>query len=99
MHEKQTFPAFTCTYPKIEIKSSFCAFEIFVHKSYSLNVGEIDTRWRHKMIIFRLHKKISTRVAFPEILDLSPFISHKRNNAKQSGKFQPNFCEINELNG
>lgn len=28
----------------------------------------------------RLHKKISTRVAFPEHLDMTPFVSHQRNN-------------------
>lgn len=29
----------------------------------------------------RLHKKISTRVAFPEHLDMTPFVSHQRNNS------------------
>ncbi|QQP50264.1 Ubiquitinyl hydrolase 1, partial [Caligus rogercresseyi] len=29
----------------------------------------------------RFHKKISTRIAFPEILDMSPFVSHIRNNS------------------
>ncbi len=28
----------------------------------------------------RFHKKISTRIAFPEFLDMSPFVSHIRNN-------------------
>uniref|UniRef100_A0A1B6KA10 Ubiquitin carboxyl-terminal hydrolase n=2 Tax=Cicadellinae TaxID=33370 RepID=A0A1B6KA10_9HEMI len=28
----------------------------------------------------RLHKKISTEVAFPQELDMTPFMSHKRNN-------------------
>ena len=30
----------------------------------------------------KLHKKISTRVAFPEHLDMTPFVSHQRNNKK-----------------
>ncbi|XP_040563264.1 ubiquitin carboxyl-terminal hydrolase 22 [Lepeophtheirus salmonis] len=34
----------------------------------------------------RFHKKISTRIAFPEILDMSPFVSHIRNN---SSSFSP----------
>lgn len=29
----------------------------------------------------RLHKKITTRVNFPEVLDMTPFISHARNNS------------------
>ena len=33
----------------------------------------------------KLHKKISTRIAFPENLNMSPFVSHKRNNARSSG--------------
>ncbi len=28
----------------------------------------------------RFHKKISTRIAFPEFLDMTPFVSHIRNN-------------------
>ena len=30
----------------------------------------------------KFHKKISTAVAFPEMLDMSPFVSHFRNNSK-----------------
>merc|ERR1711913_4447 len=33
----------------------------------------------------RLHKKITTRVNFPEMLDMSPFISHCRNNKMKPG--------------
>ena len=33
----------------------------------------------------KLHKKISTRIAFPENLNMTPFVSHKRNNARSSG--------------
>jgi len=32
----------------------------------------------------KLHKKISTRVAFPEHLDMTPFVSHQRNNKRGS---------------
>ena len=32
----------------------------------------------------KLHKKISTRVAFPEHLDMTPFVSHQRNNKQKS---------------
>jgi ubiquitin carboxyl-terminal hydrolase 22/27/51 len=28
----------------------------------------------------RFHKKITTRVAFPELLDMSPFVSHVRSS-------------------
>ena len=34
----------------------------------------------------KLHKKISTPVAFPEHLDMTPFVSHQRNNKKPSSK-------------
>ena len=30
----------------------------------------------------KFHKKISTPVAFPEHLDMSPFVHHSRNNSK-----------------
>jgi len=33
----------------------------------------------------RLHKKITTRVDFPEIVDMSPYISHARNGETGSG--------------
>ncbi|TRY78307.1 hypothetical protein TCAL_05018 [Tigriopus californicus] len=33
----------------------------------------------------RLHKKITTRVAFPEHLDMSPFVSHMRNSKSETG--------------
>ena len=36
----------------------------------------------------KLHKKISTRIAFPENLDMTPFVSHKRNNVRTSGNTQ-----------
>ena len=36
----------------------------------------------------KLHKKISTRIAFPENLNMSPFVSHKRNNARSSGEYR-----------
>jgi ubiquitin carboxyl-terminal hydrolase 22/27/51 len=37
----------------------------------------------------RLHKKITTRVNFPEMLDMSPFISHSRNSKlKTSNSYQ-----------
>jgi hypothetical protein len=35
------------------------------------------TRFEHSS---RLHKKITTRVHFPEILDMTPFISNARNS-------------------
>ena len=35
----------------------------------------------------KLHKKISTRIAFPEKLNLSPFVSHKRNNNHVTGGY------------
>ena len=31
------------------------------------------------------HKKISTRIAFPEKLNMTPFVSHKRNNTHSTG--------------
>ena len=33
------------------------------------------------------HKKISTRIAFPEKLNMTPFVSHKRNNTHSTGMF------------
>lgn len=36
----------------------------------------------------RLHKKITTRVDFPEILDMTPFISHARNNLSKKKEYQ-----------
>ena len=33
----------------------------------------------------RLHKKITTRVHFPELLDMTPFISNARNTSASSG--------------
>ena len=35
----------------------------------------------------RFHKKITTRVAFPEFLDMSPFVSHMRNNHSSHGSY------------
>ena len=35
----------------------------------------------------KLHKKITTRIAFPEKLNMTPFVSYKRNNSQQSGNF------------
>ena len=43
----------------------------------------------------RLHKKISTRVAFPEHLDMTPFVSHQRNN--NSGKLKATFSSTTDL--
>ena len=34
----------------------------------------------------KFHKKISTPVAFPEHLDMSPFVHHSRNGTGHSGK-------------
>jgi len=34
----------------------------------------------------KFHKKISTRIAFPEFLDMSPFVSHVRNNHSSQSK-------------
>jgi len=52
----------------------------------------------------RLHKKISTRVAFPEHLDMTPFVSHQRNNSGNEsggGSFGSNsytlFAVINHI--
>jgi len=36
----------------------------------------------------RLHKKITTRVNFPEMLNMSPFISHARNDNKKKVGYQ-----------
>ena len=33
------------------------------------------------------HKKISTRIAFPEKLNMTPFVSHKRNNTHSTGMY------------
>ena len=33
----------------------------------------------------KLHKKITTRIAFPEKLNMTPFVSYKRNNTTPSG--------------
>ena len=33
----------------------------------------------------KLHKKITTRIAFPEKLDMTPFVSYKRNNSQPKG--------------
>ena len=35
----------------------------------------------------KLHKKITTRIAFPEKLNMTPFVSYKRNNSQPSGNF------------
>ena len=52
----------------------------------------------------RLHKKITTRVDFPEIIDMSPFITGSRNTRKGDGKdlAEPNnkyvlFAVINHI--
>lgn len=34
----------------------------------------------------KLHKKITTRIAFPEKLDMTPFVSYKRNNSQPTGR-------------
>jgi len=36
----------------------------------------------------RLHKKITTRVDFPEVLDMTPFISHARNTVSKKKVYQ-----------
>jgi len=36
----------------------------------------------------RLHKKITTRVDFPEVIDMTPFISHARNNVSAKKEYQ-----------
>lgn len=44
----------------------------------------------------RLHKKISTIIAFPEQLDMSPFMSHRRNNHNNNSQnFSPVSLEDN----
>merc|ERR1712018_840661 len=49
----------------------------------------------------KLHKKISTRIAFPENLDMTPFVSHKRNNVRTSETGSENmytlFAVINHI--
>ena len=40
----------------------------------------------------KLHKKITTRINFPEKLNLSPFVSHKRNNNHAPGLY--NFISV-----
>jgi hypothetical protein len=52
----------------------------------------------------RLHKKITTRVHFPEILDMTPFISNARNNSASGGdkkdyQFIPRFIKSHDHKG